>query len=227
MRMLGELYMQKQEYKKAGDFLYDAYQMINDLLYSELKPSNNSILFSLADNLNMEEIYYIKALRILEDNAFGEGVRDYPPKLMNIEVLESRTDLNPNEKFYLMAFKSRQRAWRKIANIIKGNLALAAGSLGRLYVNIMDYVVAKRHFIQALRIQIRLYGEMNGFVAQTLYDLAGLYEILRIHKKAEKLALRSLSIRLRLFGKGNIETKQTEKLVELINEKKQNIMKNY
>ncbi len=217
MRLLGDLYIKKKNYKKAFEMVSHAYQMINGLLYSENKPPNNQTLLNLTHSLNMNEIFYVKSLGIWEEHIYGENARQFPPNMMNIELLENRIgSLTSQEEFYLKAFKSRKQSWKKIVNIINGDLALVTCSLGRIHADLGDYKKAERLFIQALKTQERLFGEINGDVAKSYFNLAEIYKHLANLAKAEKLGLRGFSIRMRLFGEKNLEIFESMTLLESI-----------
>ena len=217
MKLLGDLYLKKKDYKKAFEMASKAFQMINGLLYSEDKPSNNKTLLTLMHSLNVDEIFYVKSLGIWEEHIYGENARQYPPNMMNIELLENRIgSLTSQEEFYLKAFKSRKQSWKKIVNRINGDLALVTCSLGRIQTELGDYKKAERLFIQTLKTQERLFGEINGDAAKSYQDLAENYKEMGNLAKAEKFGLRGFSISMRLFGEKNLEIMESMILLESI-----------
>ena len=215
MRSLGELYLKKQDYAKALDLLTTALKKISGILYSEEKPSNYQILLGLMNLLTVEEINHITGLKALEE-VHGNGTG---APLVSLEELDMRVgNLTNEEEFYRKAYRSKKKAWTIVHAIINRDLAIAMGSFGRLNLALGDYKKAQKLFRKNLNIMIGVYGECNWEVARIYEDLRSVYEKVNNLKKAERMGLRVVEIRMRIGGK-SMEVMESMRDMERIYDK--------
>ena len=109
---------------------------------------------------------------------------------------------------YVQAMYWKQNCYEAVKERLGNDhpdLASSLGNIAALHALMGNYSKAEKLYLQALEIDIGVYGEIDSTVSTDFNNLAQLYESMGYYDKAESLYKRSVSIRKEIYGENHLQ----------------------